>query len=335
MGESEIQALTAQQIVDGILQWDERANAGDEAAAAGSSAPAAIGGSTGSISSSLSLMGKVRYSSAQISAVLSLLCDECHFLIPKTDTAAAFAASSADSPLIAGSDAILAAIGCDDCEDIDELCSLFYSSPADATINIDRNDVSAVVKEFVLHRQASGGRERGGAGGADGEAAGGSSVQSEKAARKREKERRYWEAMGRVVSEQSLDTWAQLESWLVKYNAVLKDRRGLAARHRGHQQAERRAQAAAGRVHEGQDQRGAAGAATAIPRGETPTATGSSGEQEVRPTCLLHASYMSKESLLCALVSPLSQPFAASCGREIYPDLSKASVSSCRFAWAG
>ena len=50
------------------------------------------------------------------------------------------------------------------------------------------------------------------------------SAQSEKRARRAEKERRYWECLSRVVSDESRRVWEALATWLVKYNAVLKDR---------------------------------------------------------------------------------------------------------------
>ena len=216
--EADINALTPQQIVDGIDAYDKRSS------------------STHSDDSSgglqRTLIGKVRYSPAQVKAVLALLCSECHFLVPPpapgTDP---LGLTPADASLVYSSDAILAAIGCEDEEDIDELCGLFYSSPHDETINIDRNDVAGVVKEFVLHRQASGGGGGGGGGVGGGQGSGesgggvaGSSAHSEKRARRAEKERRYWECLSRVVSEESREVWKALELWLVRYKAVLTDR---------------------------------------------------------------------------------------------------------------
>ena len=139
--ETDIAALTPQQIVDGIDAYDKRSQTTEDGV-------------------THTLIGKVRYSPAQIKAVLHLLCSECSFLVPPTPTPTS--TPSPDETLVLSSDAILKAIGCEDDEDIDELCSLFYSSLADQTINIDRNDVSGVVKEFVLHRQTSGGKGGGG-----------------------------------------------------------------------------------------------------------------------------------------------------------------------------
>ena len=205
--ESDIAALTPQQIVDGIDAFDKRSRAADDG-----SAPHA-------------LLGKVRYSAEQVQTVLALLCSECDFLVPKplAPGADGLGLSEADASLVYASDAILHAIGCEDEEDVDELCGLFYSSPADPTINIDRNDVAAVVKEFVLHRQASGGSARPAGEGGEGPLAA-SSAQSEKRARRAEKERRYWECLSRVVSEESREVWRALDEWLLKYNQVLKDR---------------------------------------------------------------------------------------------------------------
>ena len=53
---------------------------------------------------------------------------------------------------------------------------------------------------------------------------GSTSAQSEKRARRAEKERRYWECLSRVVSEESRQVWEALGTWLVKYNGVLRER---------------------------------------------------------------------------------------------------------------
>ena len=229
----EIQELTAQGLVEAIQQFEDRqrANAGVAGGAAGVVGSSAVDGSSTAVLSSTAVIaassgaGKLRYTGVQVQAVLDLLCTECHFLIPDTATTSGTADSKVDGHLLSA-DALLHALGVEDEEDMDELVSLFYSSPADTTLNVDPNDVATVIRTFVLHRSQSSTTSLATATSTS-PTSPSHSAQHEKRQRRRDKEAAYWSTLARVNGDGVSKVWDELEGWLVRYNGVLDDRQRL------------------------------------------------------------------------------------------------------------
>ena len=227
----EIQELTAQTLVEAIQQYEDRqrANAGLVATTTGGAGGGgADGGSTALLSSTAvtaasSAAGKLRYSGEQVQAVLDLLCAECHFLIPDTAAGSGTANNEVDGHLLSA-DALLHALGVEDEEDMDELVSLFYSSPADTTLNVDPNDVATVIRTFVLHRSQSSTAATHSSSTASSSTSPSHSAQHEKRQRRRDKEAAYWSTLGRVNGDGVSEVWEELEGWLVRYNGALDER---------------------------------------------------------------------------------------------------------------
>ena len=220
----DIQELTAQGLVDAMQQWEERQRA--NAGATGAIGSAMDGSSTALLSSTAliaasSAAGRLRYTGEQVQAVLDLLCAECHFLIPDAAAATATVDGEVDGQLLSA-DALLHALGVEDEEDMDELVSLFYSSPADTTLNVDPNDVAAVIRQFVLHRS-----QHSAAASAASPSSPSHSAQHEKRQRRRDKEAAYWSTLARVNGDGAAERWQALEGWLVEYNAQLDERQRL------------------------------------------------------------------------------------------------------------
>ena len=240
----DIQELTAQGLVDAIQRYEDRQRASAGAAAAGSiggAGGAAGGGVDGGSSTALlsstaviaasSAAGKLRYTGEQVQAVLDLLCAECHFLIPAATVGSGSAGGEeeVDGHLLSA-DALLHALGVEDEEDMDELVSLFYSSPADTTLNVDANDVATVIRTFVLHRSQSSSATHSTAAITTSSTSPGSpshSAQHEKRQRRRDKEAAYWSTLARVNGDGVSEVWDELEGWLVRYNGVLDERQRL------------------------------------------------------------------------------------------------------------
>ena len=110
------------------------------------------------------------------------------------------------------SDGILFAIGVEDREDLDELVACFYTDPASTDkLTVHPNDVSKVIKEFVVKRQQVKSTTGTGNSGQSGGGGSSSGVASEKRARKLEKERQFWHRLGNVVSEERLESVAIIE----------------------------------------------------------------------------------------------------------------------------
>ena len=230
----DIQELTAQGLVEAIQQHEDRqrANAGlaGLATSTAGGAFAADGGSTAVLSSTAvvaasSAGGKLRYTGEQVQAVLDLLCAECHFLIPDATAGSGTADGEVDGHLVSA-DALLHALGVEDEEDMDELVSLFYSSPADTTLNVDPNDVAAVIRTFVLHRSQSSSTATHAAS-SHSPASPSHSAQHEKRQRRRDKEAAYWSTLGRVNGDGVSEQWDELECCLVRYNGALDERQRL------------------------------------------------------------------------------------------------------------
>jgi len=231
----EIQELTAQGLVEAIQQYEDRQRASvgiTAAAATGGVAGVDGGGSTAVLSNTAviaasSAAGKLRYTGEQVQAVLDLLCAECHFLIPDTATAGSGSGDGEVDGHLLSADALLHALGVEDEEDMDELVSLFYSSPADTTLNVDPNDVATVIRTFVLHRSQSTHLTTHSSTSTTSPTSPSHSAQHEKRQRRRDKEAAYWSTLGRVNGDGVEERWDELEGWLVRYNGVLDDRQRL------------------------------------------------------------------------------------------------------------
>ena len=233
----EIQELTAQSLVDAIQQCEDRqrASGGVTSSAAGSGTGSGGGGVDGGSSSGVlsstaviggsSAAGKLRYTCEQVQAVLDLLCGECHFLIPDTAAGSSGGDGEVDGHLLSA-DALLHALGVEDEEDMDELVSLFYSSPADTTLNVDPNDVASVIRTFVLHRSQSSLSTAHTTNTATSSSPS-HSAQHEKRQRRRDKEAAYWSTLSRVNGDSVSEVWEGVEGWLVRYNGVLDERQRL------------------------------------------------------------------------------------------------------------
>ncbi len=149
------------------------------------------------------------YNNAQIRQVMTLMAQECSFLIDAKTQQACEGVTSSEAQLLKA-DAILSSLGLEDREDLDRLCALFFDTPKDAQPLVHKNDVVRVVKGFIMDKKARV-RDKPSAGGGGGR-------------RSVKKDLKFWDKLKQVLPNQKQRTWAALESGLVRYNALLSDR---------------------------------------------------------------------------------------------------------------
>jgi len=126
----------------------------------------------------------------------------------------------------------------EDREDIEELVDLFYDSPHALTPQATANEVVDLVRAFVAKRTAHASRmpaprflnqsQSAAMTEAEGEGSAKTrSILSEKKARKKEQERRFWKTLGHVISDETLSVWDALDRGLRRYNTLLEERSNL------------------------------------------------------------------------------------------------------------
>jgi dynein regulatory complex protein 1 len=174
-----------------------------------------------------------KFSAQKIQSVLAMLSQETQFLVD-SKVRETLVGLSQEEALMHTVDAILAALGVEDQEDVDELVGFFYADQDFDEPSVHPNDLVKVVRDFVVQRQNKA-LSSGGSGSAvsGGDAAGGKvsssvvmkhDINSEKRARKKKKEIDFWHRLANVISERTSRVWAALEKDTRRYNALLEDR---------------------------------------------------------------------------------------------------------------
>jgi len=159
-----------------------------------------------------------RFSNEQVRQVLDLLSTNAPFLVDSrvTDSATVLPPDEASLYKI---DTVLSALGIDDREDLDQLVALFFEKETDASPYPHPNDVVKIVRDFVKRHNSK--AQSGSA------ASMKNAVSAERAARRAEQERQFWNRLGSVVPDRTWRVWGALEQGLRKYNTLLEDRHKL------------------------------------------------------------------------------------------------------------
>jgi dynein regulatory complex protein 1 len=214
---------------------DAAAGSSDESTAV--AAVGAAGAATGS--------RKAKYSSSQVKMVLSILANECSFLVDNRVKESIKGLKEEEQRLFKV-DAILMALSIGDGEDLEELISYIIEGSSNGTNNANNNannnngsgsnaainsadkslvhpnDVVKNIKEWIVIRQNT----KAGAGlGIVSKA--NASVEDDKMAKKKEKQRKFWRRMKEVIGEARTRVWNALEDGLRKYTALLEERQRL------------------------------------------------------------------------------------------------------------
>jgi len=160
-----------------------------------------------------------QFSREQIRLVMGMLASEANFLVDSR-LKESLRGMSEEEGDIYRVDAVLGSLGVEDREDLDELVAFFYEDPKADKPSIHPNDIIKVVRDFVVQRQQS--KSKGEGGVATGIKT--DTVSNEKKARKRERERRFWQKLGSVVSDHTSSVWDALEKSQRNYNQLLEER---------------------------------------------------------------------------------------------------------------
>lgn len=200
-----IEQITSAQIFNSVHPREEEASLATQ-----------MGLNNNSSADPMASMG--RFSRDQIRAVMAMLAGEAHFLVDSRlkDTLRGMSEEEADIYRV---DAVLSSLGIEDREDLDELVGFFYEDPKADKPTVHPNDIIKVVRDFVVQRQNSKSKTSEGLSGIKTD-----TVSSEKKARKRERERRFWQKLGNVVPDHTNSVWDALEKAQRKYNTLLEER---------------------------------------------------------------------------------------------------------------
>jgi len=109
---------------------------------------------TSKIAETSELLAKGKYSRQQIQKVMDLLLAEMPFLLDVRVQEMVRGMKDEDAALFQ-TDALLTALGVEDREDLDELCSFFFPDDKTADLVVHANDVIKYIKDFVVKRQQS------------------------------------------------------------------------------------------------------------------------------------------------------------------------------------
>mmetsp|Transcript_13357 Transcript_13357/g.25936 ORF Transcript_13357/g.25936 Transcript_13357/m.25936 type:complete len:701 (+) Transcript_13357:61-2163(+) len=166
---------------------------------------------------------KSKFSNHQIKMVMSLLGGETSFLVDARlkDSLRGQTDEEQDMYKV---DAILSSLGVEDHEDLDELVEFFYDDPKADKPSVHPNDIIKVIRDFAVKRQQSKTKASGTGGSSQPVAVKTDAVSSEKRARKRDRERRFWKRLGEVIPDKTSRLWEALESTLIEYNLLLEER---------------------------------------------------------------------------------------------------------------
>lgn len=162
---------------------------------------------------------KNRFTNQQIRWVLQILAQETTFLVDGRSREG-LRGKTVSEQQMQQVDIILNSLGVEDREDLEDLVAFFYEDPSSSHPTVDPNDVVTKVKEFLVKRQQSKTKHVG-------VIIKTRSVQSEKKARKKERERKFWKKLASVVSPKTLNVWDALEDSQRKYNTILEERASL------------------------------------------------------------------------------------------------------------
>lgn len=165
---------------------------------------------------------KSKYSNHQIKMVMSLLGGETSFLVDARLKDSLRGQTDEEQEMYKV-DAILSSLGVEDHEDLDELVEFFYDDPKADKPSAHPNDIIKLIRDFVVKRQQSK-TKAGGAGASQSAAIKTDAVSSEKRARKRERERRFWKRLGEVIPDKTMRLWDALEETQRDYNLLLEER---------------------------------------------------------------------------------------------------------------
>jgi len=205
----EVEKVTSAQIFNAVHPRDEEQSL---------TAQMGLGSPAADSSAAQQQMG--RFTRAQIRLVMGMLASEASFLVDSRlkETLRGMSEEEGDIYRV---DAVLSSLGVEDREDLDELVGFFYEDPKAEKPSIHPNDIIKVVRDFVVQRQQS--KSKAGEGGVS-TGVKTDSVSNEKKARKREREKRFWQKLGSVVSDHTASVWDALEKAQRKYNQLLEDR---------------------------------------------------------------------------------------------------------------
>mmetsp|Transcript_8661 Transcript_8661/g.16786 ORF Transcript_8661/g.16786 Transcript_8661/m.16786 type:complete len:242 (+) Transcript_8661:1212-1937(+) len=146
------------------------------------------------------------YTNEHIRIVMTLLANECQFLIDSHTLEACKSVSIAEAQLLKA-DAILSSLGLDDRGDLDRLCGMFFRSPKDLDVKFKRHRVISEVNSFVINsRHGNKGRSR------------------TKREKRSKRDLEFWDNLEKILPGHTETTWAALEAGLTKYNQLLTSR---------------------------------------------------------------------------------------------------------------
>lgn len=161
-----------------------------------------------------------RHSRTQIEQLLKLLVSECSYLIDRNHVER-LKGEEIDELWVSG-DSILQSINVSTAEDLDELCSIFFTDPNDETPNIHPNDVTSTIKQFIeTHgstKQSSSVTTL---------VAKGTQPTNQTNNQSSQSDRALWQTLSSVINPSTESIWDTLDTYLTKYNGLLDRRQAL------------------------------------------------------------------------------------------------------------
>ncbi|CEM02485.1 unnamed protein product [Vitrella brassicaformis CCMP3155] len=170
---------------------------------------------------------KSRYAPTKVKKVLDLLLGETQFLLDQK-VKDKLLDLPPDQQSVVQVDAVLKYLGVEGQEDVDLLVSLFFQGQDedDETLYVDADDVLRLLKDFLHEKEnlkiadvAPGGGKKRRKG-----AQVGTESESDKKARRRREERKFWERLSHALPEMNTRVWKAHDGFLLKYYQLLCSR---------------------------------------------------------------------------------------------------------------
>ncbi len=185
----------------------------------------AVAGTAASVAAAT---GTGKFYASQMKTVLRMIATEGSFLLDARSKAR-LRTLPEEEQLLYQVDTVLGVLGVDDSEDLEELVGRFISP--EGTIIKELNDVVGILKSYLDKSQhaahTSIDLSSGKSAKAASAAAAASDAHTEKRARKKDRERKFWRKLGDALEPGRFRVWEALAIGLRKYTTVLEDRSRL------------------------------------------------------------------------------------------------------------